>query len=421
MPIALLKSRFGFSSFRPYQEAVCEAATRGRDVLLVMPTGAGKSLCYQLPGLARGGTTLVVSPLIALMEDQVAKLVELGMRAERIHSGRGRDASRAACRAYLDGGLDFLFIAPERLRVPGFSGRCSPVADLRSSRSTRPIASRSGDTTFGQSIGCARGALAPATPRTLHRTYGNGHPPRSGRHCRAAASGERGALHSRLSPHQYRRRGRGEEPGRPRRGRRGASADGAARRPAIVVYAPPTRRESESLAELLSSDRYRAVSYHAGMTTYERTAAQEQFLGELSTSSWRRRPLAWGSTRPHVLAPWCTRALPATLEGYYQEIGRAGRDGGTEPSGLVSTRSGGHEDPRVFPRPVTTWPERVSTDALREARRPTHAQGGVALRERSGSAGLREVRSRSSTLHGGARVDADESIRRGSLGLRPVL
>src|SRR5580658_6735459 len=120
MPIALLKSRFGFSSFRPYQEAVCEAATLGRDVLLVMPTGAGKSLCYQLPGLARGGTTLVVSPLIALMEDQVAKLLERGIRADRIHSGRGRDASRAACRAYLDGALDFLFIAPERLRVPGF-------------------------------------------------------------------------------------------------------------------------------------------------------------------------------------------------------------------------------------------------------------------------------------------------------------
>jgi DNA topoisomerase-3 len=116
----LLSSAFGFAAFRPHQEAVCRAAIEGRDVLLVMPTGAGKSLCYQLPGIARGGTTLVVSPLIALMEDQVAKLNERGFRAERIHSGRDRAASRQASIDYLHGHLDFLFIAPERLRVPGF-------------------------------------------------------------------------------------------------------------------------------------------------------------------------------------------------------------------------------------------------------------------------------------------------------------
>ena len=86
----LLRDRFGFSSFRPHQRAVCEAAAGGKDVLLVMPTGAGKSLCYQLPGLARAGTTLVVSPLIALMEDQVTRLQSLGLAAARIHSGRER-------------------------------------------------------------------------------------------------------------------------------------------------------------------------------------------------------------------------------------------------------------------------------------------------------------------------------------------
>src|SRR5260221_10397841 len=97
----LLHKTFGFSAFRTNQEAVCRAATEGKDVLLVMPTGAGKSLCYQLPGIARGGTTLVISPLIALMEDQVAKLQALGLQAERIHSGRDRLASRQVCRDYL--------------------------------------------------------------------------------------------------------------------------------------------------------------------------------------------------------------------------------------------------------------------------------------------------------------------------------
>ncbi|HVR98414.1 MAG TPA: DNA topoisomerase, partial [Thermoanaerobaculia bacterium] len=116
----LLRSAFRLSAFRPFQEAVCRAVTDGSDALLVMPTGAGKSLCYQLPGLARAGTTLVISPLIALMEDQVGKLKDLGLRAERIHSGRERSASRQACVDYLAGRLDYLFIAPERLSVPGF-------------------------------------------------------------------------------------------------------------------------------------------------------------------------------------------------------------------------------------------------------------------------------------------------------------
>ena len=122
---SLLHSTFGFDSFRANQEAVCRAATDGRDVLLVMPTGAGKSLCYQLPAIARqsageASPALVVSPLIALMDDQAAKLTAHGLRVARIHSGLSRDDARQACRDYLAGDLDFLFIAPERMRVPGF-------------------------------------------------------------------------------------------------------------------------------------------------------------------------------------------------------------------------------------------------------------------------------------------------------------
>ena len=116
----LLHTTFGFSAFRANQEAVCRAVIDGRDALLVMPTGAGKSLCYQLPAIARGGTALVVSPLIALMDDQAAKLTAAGLRVARIHSNLSRDDARIACRDYLSGALDFLFIAPERMRVPAF-------------------------------------------------------------------------------------------------------------------------------------------------------------------------------------------------------------------------------------------------------------------------------------------------------------
>src|ERR1700761_358129 len=100
---AILHRTFGFPGFRANQESVCLAATEGRDVLLVMPTGAGKSLCYQLPALARGGTGLVISPLIALMDDQASKLTQLGLRVGRIHSGLPREAARQACRDYLAG------------------------------------------------------------------------------------------------------------------------------------------------------------------------------------------------------------------------------------------------------------------------------------------------------------------------------
>ena len=116
----LLHTTFGFPAFRANQEAVCRAVIDGRDALLVMPTGAGKSLCYQLPAIARTGTALVVSPLIALMDDQAAKLSAAGLRVARIHSNLSRDDARIACRDYLSGSLDFLFIAPERMRVPGF-------------------------------------------------------------------------------------------------------------------------------------------------------------------------------------------------------------------------------------------------------------------------------------------------------------
>ena len=117
---AILKTRFGFPTFRPYQEEVCKTVAGGKDVLLVMPTGAGKSLCFQVPGLARGGTTIVVSPLIALIEDQVEKLKQAGIAAERMHSGRKVSEQRSVSNDYLEGKLDFLFIAPERLSVPSF-------------------------------------------------------------------------------------------------------------------------------------------------------------------------------------------------------------------------------------------------------------------------------------------------------------
>lgn len=112
--------RFGFKEFRAHQEETCRHLIEGRDVLLVMPAGAGKSACWQMAGFARGGTTLVMSPQIAVMEERCRALREGGFTANCIHSGRDRESSRRICIEYLSGGIQFLFVEPERLEVPGF-------------------------------------------------------------------------------------------------------------------------------------------------------------------------------------------------------------------------------------------------------------------------------------------------------------
>src|SRR5213080_3432947 len=110
----LLRERFGFEEFRPAQKQVIDRVIAGENVLAVMPTGSGKSLCYQLPALALPGLTLVVSPLIALMKDQVDQLGRLGLPATVINSSVSRDIQRSRLRRAIDGSIKILYIAPER-------------------------------------------------------------------------------------------------------------------------------------------------------------------------------------------------------------------------------------------------------------------------------------------------------------------
>jgi DNA topoisomerase-3 len=330
-----LKEAFGFSDFRPYQEAVCRAATAGEDLLLVMPTGAGKSLCYQLPGLARAGTTLVVSPLIALMEDQVARLQSLGFAADRIHSGRDRATSRQVCADYLEGGLDFLFIAPERLGVPGF-------VEFLARRTPALIAIDEAHciSQWGHDfrpdyrlLGARLPLLRPAPVVALTAT--------------ATPDVQRDiiqqlALHgpggkARTFIHGFRRTNIAIEVRELNPGARGDAIrtllQDEENRPAIVYAA--TRKHAEQLADMLAAE-FPSAAYHAGLQPAERDRVQAEFLRGALEVIVATTAFGMGIDKPDVRTV-IHAALPASLEGYYQELGRAGRDG--QPSRAVLLHS----------------------------------------------------------------------------------
>lgn len=404
---SLLRERFGFESFREGQEEVCRAVTAGHDALVVMPTGRGKSLCYQLPGIARGGTTLVVSPLIALMEDQVGKLKARGLRAERIHSGRSREDSRAACLDYLNERLDYLFIAPERLSVPGFPEMLAKRRPVLVAVDEAHCISHWGHD-FRPDYRLLKDRLpllmpapvvaltATATLKVQDDICQQLNVPQALRFARGFRRDDLALEMAERTPSK-----RMDEVER--------VLQDPARRPAIV-YAP-TRRSAEDAATRLAV-RFRSAAYHAGLDPATRSRVQDRFLGGDLDVIVATIAFGMGVDKPDVRTVFHL-ALPGSMEAYYQEIGRAGRDG----QGARAILLYGWGDRKVhegfFER---DYPPATTLKSIRDM----VPNDGLSRESLVHSCGLEpEVAENAVSklwIHGGLSVDSSDVVHRGGTG-----
>jgi RecQ family ATP-dependent DNA helicase len=402
----LLHSAFGFSSFRPNQEAVCRAAIEGRDVLLVMPTGSGKSLCYQLPGIARGGTTLVISPLIALMEDQVAKLKDLCFTVERIHSGRPRTDSHQACLDYLSGKLQFLFIAPERLRVPGFPEMLAkrPLSLIAVDEAHcisqwghdfRPDYRR-----LGQHLPRLRPAPVVALTATATPVVQND------------IAEQLGLIKPARFVHGFRRANIAVEvveiPPSQRAELTGQLLREDGRRPAIVYT--PTRKQAQSLATELAA-YFPAAAYHAGLDAPLRKRVQEDFQKGRIEAIVATIAFGMGIDKADIRTVIHT-ALPGSLEAYYQEIGRGGRDGRPSRAILMHSYADRFTHDFFLER---DYPDVAVLDGIFARLSPApHEKAELQRQLRMDDEEVFDKAVEKLWTHGGALVDFAESVSRGN-------
>jgi ATP-dependent DNA helicase RecQ len=320
-PLDVLRRVFGYEAFRGEQAAIVEHVCAGGDAVVLMPTGGGKSLCYQIPALVRPGVGVVVSPLIALMQDQVDALTALGVRAGFLNSTQDPDERRMVEALFLSGELDLLYLAPERLRVPATlnlleRGRIALFAideahcvaqwghDFRPDYlALSQLHERWPDV--------PRVALTATATRATHAEIAQRLALQDAR--QFVASFDRPNITYRIAPKNEPRRQlldllRAEHAG-----------------DAGIVYCL-SRKSVEQTAEFLVAQGIPALPYHAGLDAQTRAANQTRFLREDGVVMVATIAFGMGIDKPDVRFV-AHLDLPKSVEGYYQETGRAGRDG----------------------------------------------------------------------------------------------
>jgi ATP-dependent DNA helicase RecQ len=320
-PQDVLRDVFGYHGFRGFQGEVIEHICTGGDAIVLMPTGGGKSLCYQIPALLRAGTGVVVSPLIALMQDQVDALAQLGIRAAFLNSTQTLAERTEVERAYRDGRLDLLYLSPERLSIPTTQALLQRGKVALFAIDEAHCVSQWGhdfrpeylqlDMLASEWPGIPRVALtatATAATRTEIRE-------------RLRLDSARQFVASFNRPNiRYRITSKNSEESQLvnfiRDEHMGESG---------IVYTM-TRKRSETLAERLRQQNITALAYHAGLSAQQRRTTQGRFLREDGIVVVATIAFGMGIDKPDVRFV-AHVDLPKSIEGYYQETGRAGRDG----------------------------------------------------------------------------------------------
>ncbi|MDP2248120.1 MAG: RecQ family ATP-dependent DNA helicase, partial [Nitrosomonadales bacterium] len=324
-PHHILQDVFGYSAFRGAQQSIVEHVVAGGDALVLMPTGGGKSLCYQLPALIRNGLAIVVSPLIALMQDQVDALQQLGVKAAYLNSSLDAESARSVLDRIRRGDLDILYVAPERLLMPSFLSELQQ-AEMHTGLALFAIDEAHCVSQWGHDFRPEYRGLTvlherfPNVPRIALTATADA-PTRAEIVERLALEDARQFVSSFDRPNiRYRVTQKANA-----RQQLEAFLENEHPNDAGIVYCL-SRRKVDETAEWLKTRGWDALPYHAGLDTSTRNANQRRFLREEGVIMVATVAFGMGIDKPNVRFV-AHLDLPKSMEGYYQETGRAGRDG----------------------------------------------------------------------------------------------